>query len=418
LSKKSHIKHEKSDALSWGIFLATLELALLSSVSILFPALISRTASYVAEVSVDAWEPGIFTVPFLVTNIATFTFICLYFTNKLPEVFYRVIKFIFNFEVSKKIAIIVMIILVGIYVGTNFQELQEDESEIWRDFQNVLTQLETWWDEGLSQGYTLHVRYFLLTSSIFLFDNMRVVPFIASIALLIITYLITLEFTKKRFSGLVATVILLQSFNFFHYDTLATYSNFWILFFFLSLYMTQKFWPLSSVFFIFSILSKALSGVFLPMIIFLILRLNTTRKKKMIMIIPYLAIIAAAIIALFVFEITPAGQGLGTYSNLHFWQGFTTMVYQLRFDPLVLFFLMPLIFGLFLAHRKGISNAIDVMFFIAMILITYPLLTGFSEITNQPYRYVPLTIFFAMGLGIILSKNIPKTKRGSLQRSK
>lgn len=418
MSKKSQIKREKSDALSWGIFLATLELALLSSVSIVFPALITRTASYVAEVSVDAWEPGIFTVPFLVTNIATFTFIWLYFTNKLPEVFNRAIKFIFNFEVSKKIAIIVMIILVGIYVGTNFQELQEDESELWRDYQNVLNQLEEWWDEGLSQVYSQHVRFFLLTSSIFLFDNLRVVPFIASIALLIITYLITLEFTKKRFSGLVATVVLLQSFNFLHYDTLATYSNFWILFFFLSLYMTLKFWPLSSVFFIFSILSKPLSGVFLPMIIFLILTLNTTRKKKMIMIIPYLVIIVAAIIAFSVFEITPAGTGLGVYSNLHFWQGFTTLVYQMRFDPLVLFFLIPLIFGLFLAHRKGISNANAVMFFITVILITYPLLTGFSEITNQPYRYIPLTIFFAMGLGIILSKNIPKARRESLQRSK
>jgi len=38
-----------------------------------------------------------------------------------------------------------------------------------------------------------------------------------------------------------------------------------------------------------------------------------------------------------------------------------------------------------------------------MLLIS-PILTGFTEFTNQPYRWVPLVVFFAVGIGILLSK--------------
>jgi len=36
--------------------------------------------------------------------------------------------------------------------------------------------------------------------------------------------------------------------------------------------------------------------------------------------------------------------------------------------------------------------------------LTAPLLTGFTEQTNQPYRFVPLIVFFAMGVGVLLSR--------------
>ncbi len=45
------------------------------------------------------------------------------------------------------------------------------------------------------------------------------------------------------------------------------------------------------------------------------------------------------------------------------------------------------------------------MFLIGGILFISPLLTGFTELTNQPYRFVPLVVFFAIGVGILLSKN-------------
>ena len=67
-------------------------------------------------------------------------------------------------------------------------------------------------------------------------------------------------------------------------------------------------------------------------------------------------------------------------------------------------FILPLIFGLFIASRNGIQHADSLMVLIGGILFTAPLLTGFTEQTTQPYRFIPLIVFFAIGVGVLLSK--------------
>ena len=84
--------------------------------------------------------------------------------------------------------------------------------------------------------------------------------------------------------------------------------------------------------------------------------------------------------------------------------GFTSFSYQLRFDGLILLFILPLIVGLFIASRKGFGHAESMMVLLGGILFTAPLLTGFTELTNQPYRFVPFVVFFAIGVGVLLSK--------------
>jgi hypothetical protein len=37
------------------------------------------------------------------------------------------------------------------------------------------------------------------------------------------------------------------------------------------------------------------------------------------------------------------------------------------------------------------------------------MLTGFTNQTNQPYRFMPLVVFFAIGVGVLLSKRESKT---------
>jgi len=44
------------------------------------------------------------------------------------------------------------------------------------------------------------------------------------------------------------------------------------------------------------------------------------------------------------------------------------------------------------------------MVLISGILLIAPILTGFTNQTNQPYRFVPLVVFFAIGVGVLLSK--------------
>ena len=47
------------------------------------------------------------------------------------------------------------------------------------------------------------------------------------------------------------------------------------------------------------------------------------------------------------------------------------------------------------------------MVLISGILIIAPFLTGFTNQTNQPYRFVPLVVFFVIGVGVLLSKKNP-----------
>ncbi|MDH3192285.1 MAG: hypothetical protein OEM18_06340, partial [Nitrosopumilus sp.] len=73
-------------------------------------------------------------------------------------------------------------------------------------------------------------------------------------------------------------------------------------------------------------------------------------------------------------------------------------------DGLVILFMIPLIVGLFLLSKSGVKNAESIMVLIAGMLLIAPILTGFTNQTNQPYRFVPLIVFFAMGVGVLLSK--------------
>jgi len=139
----------------------------------------------------------------------------------------------------------ILIILIGLYIIFSVGELFDGtfQADYNRRVNNwienfSLTEFET---EGLNApgwGNYLHIIFGII--SINVFDNVKVIPFLASISLLVLTYFITVEITKKRFAGIVAFVIVLQSGVFLHYDTGITYPNFWILLYLFSLYLIYK----------------------------------------------------------------------------------------------------------------------------------------------------------------------------------
>jgi hypothetical protein len=189
------------------------------------------------------------------------------------------------------------------------------------------------------------------------------------------------------------------------YDSTVSYTNYWILFYLLSLYLVYKIWPLSPVSYLLSIPSKALTVLFLPMSLFFIYRSEISRKRKIILASSTSAIIlAGTLVAISGFSTSVATGSQEEFDSDEFWLGFSSFSYQLRFDGVVILFILPLIVGLFVASRNGIKMADSIMVLIGGILLTAPLLTGFTEQTNQPYRFVPLVVFFAIGVGVLLSK--------------
>jgi hypothetical protein len=231
------------------------------------------------------------------------------------------------------------------------------------------------------------------------------VPFIVSIALLLLVYFFTVELTKKRFAGIVALLVLLQSYTFLIFDTVATYENSWVLFYLLSLYLIIKKWYLSPISYVASIFSKPLTIVYFPMSILFTYFAEIPRRKKIYTLIAYAVI---AVIGLSGFLILDLSAELGMSKTLHFnqnefWSGFTSWAYQLRFDNIILIFILPLTVTLFLKARGGFWQPVAALGLLAGVVITMPLLAGLSGYNLHPYRFIPLAVFFAIGVGTLLS---------------
>ncbi len=386
----------------WIVFLFSFGIVLISFISVMFPALIlasdTITIPGFKSVTPDPFETGVWSEGVIITSAVIFSLALLYHKKKIP-LLSKLFEKVFSFEISKKVSLIIMTILLIIYISASAGELSVQENL--EDYVGIIKRIETWSPDSIT-SFEPHVKYFLLSSSMDIFGNYKVVPFLASIALLITTYLITTIITQKRFAGIVSTIILLQSSVFLTYDTTVSYTNFWILFYLVSLYAVYRFWPLSPVAYLLSIPSKALTATFLPMSIYFILRSNISRKKKIIISGITAGIILAGGIAST--EIS-ATQGIEEkFDAKEFQMGFTSFAYQLRSDGMVMLFMIPLMVGLFIVSRNGIKHGESMMVFIAGMLLIAPILTGFTTQTNQPYRFVPLIVFFAIGVGVLLSK--------------
>ncbi|HEX5457839.1 MAG TPA: hypothetical protein VFX64_05575 [Candidatus Nitrosotalea sp.] len=401
-------KMTQKQILPWIVFIPTITMVLLSLSSVLFPALVTRSASQFQGVLatpefVNPFQPGILAIPIIVINVILLVIGIVY--RKKKECKYRpMISKFTNFEITKKQAIIGIIILVAIFVALTAGTLSKEET--WVDYKAVKDRVPWWSISQITEGFEPHVRYFLLSTSLKIFGNIRVVPFITSIALLLLTYFFTKNITQKRFAGLVSMGILLQSQIFVGYSTTASYDNSWILLYLLGLYLVERFWPPSPVSFIASIFSKVLTVAFLPMTLYFIARSTISKRSKIISLASYGAVIIAMIAG--ISYLKTSGTSLTGLDFAQFWQGFSAMAIQMRFDYTVILFLLPLTVMLFFASRKGILHADSILIFIFSILLITPLLPAFTDQTNQPYRFVSLVVFFSIGVGILLSKRTRK----------
>ena len=399
---------QKLDPITLGVFLVTLIIVLISLTTVVFPSLIMGTTDEIKyPVEIDLFETGILAFPLLATNIILLIIGVLYFKNLLPQPIRKSINFILNFEVPARIAFLVLITLIGLYIIFNVHELIE--ADPLEDFERYTQPtLEEWPGEDLSTLISNHpIIFFLGNLSMTVFGSYRVIPFIASIALLVLTYAITYEISKKRFAGIIAVVIVLQSGIFSIYDSIITYSNFWILFYLLSLYLILTKWSISPISYILSILSKPMTVLFLPMTLFFILRCDYSNKHRVRLIICYGIIVILGAALLLIPNVIPNYSI--DFDQRDFRNGFTSFSHEFRFDGLIVIFLLPVVVGLFFVSQNGIKNADSVMVLIMGMLLLAAIIPGFLSYTNTPYRFMPLVIFFAIGVGTLLSKRIRLT---------
>lgn len=406
---KKKIEISSRNILSWAVFVPTVTIVFISLIPVVFPALITRTTSplqsegYHANV-IDPFQTGELAAPLIITNVIVLAIAIWYYKrSKIQERF----RSITSFEVSKKQALVAVLAILVIFSGITVGTL--GTQEIWTDFQNVKNRVGGWSPSQFGSTFEPHTKYFFLWVSQNAFGNMRILPFLISLALLVQTYFFTKDITGRRLAGIVSMILVLQSDIFVNYSTTASYDNSWILLFLFSLYLVQKFWPPSPVPYFLSIFAKALTIAFLPMSLYFIARSSISKKSRIYSLVSYGIILIIIAVAATKYKSSLAA-GTIAFDPARFWQGFASMAIQMRFDYIVVLFLLPVTVLLFFQSRKEILHADSMLVFILVILLAAPFLTGFTEQTNQPYRFVSLSVFFAIGIGVLLSN---KTRKGS-----
>ena len=390
------------------IFIATIIVIFLIYTPIIFPALFSSLVGSYSDTINNPFEFGHQAFILIISNIIILGFGFAYYKQKLPIRLQNIIERVRSFEISKKTTIIVFIIIMGIYIGLSAPELFLDEALQWDDYIVLETALELWPDGESDNPYVQeqndrYVRMFLLDTSLNTFQNIKFLPFIASIAVVFFTYLLTTQICQKRFAGIISMTVLLQSSIFLKYDTIAVYENFWVLFYLISLYVLKKGWFLSPIFYILAVFSKAYVAPFFIMTLFSTYRSKISRKTKLAILLSYVVIITTAVVVIFtgetlypkVFEIDPPSLILG----------FAATAFQFRSDLFILVMLLPVSIWLFILAKNRLKEADSILFLIFGTILAGPVLvmmTYFYEVL--PYRLIPLIVFVAIGIGLFFSK--------------
>jgi len=400
------VKSVRSDWISYLIFFPTLAIVIYSLVPAIFPALILSQLNPFGS-QMNAFEIGPMAIPLLAINIFLLGLGICHARRKLPETFYIVVKFIKNFEISQRITLLAIISLLSIYIGFTIQELLIEE--YWVDIQILEDSLKIWPfgesdDRVVKEFSGRHVSMSLHYISQNIFGNIKLLPFIASILLLILTYFFTSQLTKRRFAGIISMVVLAQSYIFLRFDTNVVYTNFWILLYLLSLYVIQKRGLFSAPLFFLSIFTKPIILLFLPINILFILKSKAPKQKKSLMIISYAVIVG---ITFYVVESQEnIYEDMLKFNSSNFWLGLTDSVQQLRFDGLIMMTILPLVVSLFFISKNGIREADLILILILGSFLMGPLLYSISAeyLFLMPYRFMTLVVFFAIGVGLLFAK--------------
>ena len=206
------------------------------------------------------------------------------------------------------------------------------------------------WPDGKSDNVYIeeqndrYVRMFILDASLKIFQNIKILPFVASILVILFTYLITVQISQKRFPGIIAILVLIQSHTFLRFDTVAVYENFWVLFYLLSLYVIKKQWILSPIFYILAFFTKAFVAPYFVMTLFFGVQSSISKRTKFLLLVSYVVIIAISITIVF--------SGDTIYPNViqidpsKFFVGLATFGPLLRYDFFIILSILPVVVGL------------------------------------------------------------------------
>tara|TARA_Y100000748_G_scaffold69425_1_gene56662 strand:+ start:311 stop:1516 length:1206 start_codon:yes stop_codon:yes gene_type:complete len=390
------------------VFIFALVMIGISLLSVVFPALILTEFGNITTNLYDKFEIGNNAFVLILGNIIILSLGYVYKKNKITN-FSSFVNKIRDFDISKKQSLIIGIIILVVYAAITSPELTLDEALQWGDYGILTSALETFpetasGDQIQDEQNSRFVRMILLGFSQDYLDNIKILPFISSIILIALVGLTAFEISQKKIAGLIAMLVIIQSYTFLEYDTIAVYENFWVSFFLFSIYTIHKKWHLSGIFYLLSVFSKAFSTPFLILNVFYVIRSEFDSKTKLRIMISY-GVIILIMLGLFAMGNTIYDDVVHIDFN-RFMNSLSDFSSQMRFDHFMLIMILPVTIGLFFVARTGLIQAESLLFFISVLLLAGPLvalLTDFYVIL--PYRFIPLIAFFAISIGVVIFKN-------------
>ena len=391
------------------VFLFALVMVGISLLSVLFPALILSEFGNIVSDNYDKFEFGNNAILLILSNVIILSLGYIYKKNKI-ENFSLFVNKIRSFDISKKQSLIVGIIIIAGYTMITIPELYIDEVTQWGDYPILTKALETFpetntGDQIADEQNSRFVRMILLGFSQDYFDNIKIIPFISSIVLITLVGLIAFEISQKKVAGIISMLVLIQSYTFLEFDTIAVYENLWVTFFLFSIYTIHKKWHLSGIFYILSVFSKAFSTPFLILNVFYVIRSELDSKTKLRIMISY-GIVILVMLGLFTLGNTIYDDIIHIDFN-RFMNSLSDFSSQMRFDYFMLMTILPVTIGLLFISRTGIVHAESLLFFISVLLLAGPLVTLLTDFyVILPYRFIPLIAFFSIAVGVIIFRNV------------
>jgi hypothetical protein len=140
------------------------------------------------------------------------------------------------------------------------------------------------------------------------------------------------------------------------------------------------------------------------MTLFTTYKSQISRRTKIAILISYVVIVSVAIALVFLGDTVYPDVIEVNYSK--FILGFQIIVGQLRFDLFFIISLLPVTVGLVFLSKNKLKHADSILILIFGTIIAGPILVTFtSHYEILPYRFVPLLVFFSIGVGMFFSKN-------------
>ncbi|MDC0142201.1 hypothetical protein OAK66_03065 [Candidatus Nitrosopelagicus sp.] len=385
------------------VFIFTLSIVLLNLTFVIFPAFLIANIESI-DIQINPFEIGNNAPLLLTSNIILFLIWYIHSKQKFTS-FSNFINNLQTFDISKKIAILVGIVILIIYSGFTIPELFIDESTQFADYQILVRSLDVFPNTDTDDIYVneQNSRYFrmlLLSFSQEFLQNIKIIPFLSSLLLVIITALFTISHSKNNLSGIISMVILLQGFTFLEYDSIAVYENIWVLLFISSIFVLNSKWFISGPLYILSVLTKAFSAPFIIFNLFYVLNSDMLRSIKLKIISVYLSITALFII--YFLSGDTIYDKIITIDFNRFLYSLSDFSSQMRFDYILLILLLPTTIGLYSLAKNGIKFANSLLFFLGGLLLMGPLVALITDFyVILPYRFVPLLVFFSIAVALI-----------------